>query len=200
MFRVLLQPLGALLCLSGAVFAVAGSGVWLDVPFIKQEKDGCGAASIAMVMQYWQRQDGGLRDVNSDPADIQRALYSSNARGIFASDMVGYFRKNHFRTYTFRGEWSDLKENLARGRPLIVALKPRSGAALHYVVVAGMEWEQNVILLNDAAQRKLLKMNGAAFVKEWSAMDDWTLLAMPEPQEQASLQFGPLRTKQSLLE
>jgi len=26
--------------------------VWLDVPFVKQEKDGCGAASIAMVMQY----------------------------------------------------------------------------------------------------------------------------------------------------
>ena len=33
-------------------------GVWLDVPFVKQEKDGCGAASIAMVMQYWQAQQG----------------------------------------------------------------------------------------------------------------------------------------------
>ena len=34
------------------------SGVWLDVPFVKQEKNGCGAASIAMVMQFWQRQQG----------------------------------------------------------------------------------------------------------------------------------------------
>ena len=34
------------------------AGVWLDVPFVKQEKDGCGAASIAMVMQYWQAQQG----------------------------------------------------------------------------------------------------------------------------------------------
>src|ERR1043165_5812507 len=34
------------------------SGVWLDVPFIKQEKDGCGAASIAMVMQYWLKTRG----------------------------------------------------------------------------------------------------------------------------------------------
>jgi len=37
------------------VFAGEQTAVWLDVPFVKQEKNGCGAASIAMVMQYWQR-------------------------------------------------------------------------------------------------------------------------------------------------
>ena len=29
------------------------SGIWLDVPFVPQEKNGCGAAVIAMVMDYW---------------------------------------------------------------------------------------------------------------------------------------------------
>ncbi len=38
----------------GSLLAADLPGVWLDVPFVKQEKDGCGAASIAMVMQYWQ--------------------------------------------------------------------------------------------------------------------------------------------------
>ena len=51
-------------------------GVWLDVPFVRQEKDGCGAASIAMVMQYWQRQRA-VAGASSDAAQIQHALYSS---------------------------------------------------------------------------------------------------------------------------
>jgi uncharacterized protein YvpB len=170
-----------MLCLCSAVFGVAGSGVWLDVPFIKQEKDGCGAASIAMVMQYWQRQPGAMQDGGSDAGDIQRALYSSKAHGIYASDIADYFRKHHFRAYTFRGDWNNLKENLAKGRPLIVALRPLPGElALHYVVVVGVDWGEDVILVNDAARRKLLKLDHASFIKEWKAVDNWTLLAVPE--------------------
>jgi len=37
--------------LTAVRFAADPSGIWLDVPFVKQEKDGCGAASIAMVIQ-----------------------------------------------------------------------------------------------------------------------------------------------------
>ena len=39
--------------LSGAV--AAGAGLWLDVPFVRQQANGCGAACISMVMQYWLR-------------------------------------------------------------------------------------------------------------------------------------------------
>jgi ABC-type bacteriocin/lantibiotic exporter with double-glycine peptidase domain len=170
---------GLFLCLA---LAAQGSGVWLDVPFIKQEKNGCGAASIAMIMQYWQRQPGGNQHGDSDPADIQRALYSGEARGIFASDMERYFREHRFRTYAFRGQWDDLKQHLAKGRPLIVALRPLPAeTSLHYVVVVGVDWKQNVVLVNDPAQRKLLKVDRASFVKEWDAVDNWTLLALPQP-------------------
>lgn len=165
----------------GVVLAAQGSGVWLDVPFIKQEKNGCGAASIAMVMRYWQSQPGGTPEGGSNPADIQRALYSSQARGIYARDMERYFQDHGFRTYTFRGQWNDLKQHLEKGRPLIVALKPHRGeTALHYVVVAGVDWEQNLVLVNDAAQRKLLKVARASFVREWNAVDNWTLLVLPK--------------------
>jgi len=171
----------AAVCVCGVALAAQGSGVWLDVPFIKQEKNGCGAATIAMVMQYWQKQPGGTPDAGSDPADIQRALYSSEGRGIYASDMERYFQNHHFRTYTFRGQWDDLKQHLEKGRPLIVAVKPLRGeTALHYLVVAGVDWEQNLVIVNDAAQRKLLKVDRASFVKEWNEVDDWTLLALPE--------------------
>jgi ABC-type bacteriocin/lantibiotic exporter with double-glycine peptidase domain len=180
MLRHLPQRLIVLLCLCGIVFA-ATPGIWLDVPFIKQEKQGCGAASIAMVMQYWQRQQGKPLDSSSDATQIQRILYSSQEHGTRAADLESYLQQHGFQTHTFAGEWNLLKQHLAKGRPLIVALKPSAlESSLHYVVVVGVEPDQDVVLLNDAAQRKLLKQERASFEKQWSAVGRWTLLALPK--------------------
>ena len=170
------------LCLCGLALATQTSGVWLDVPFIKQEKDGCGAASIAMVVQYWQKQQPESNIATADPVAIQRALYSSKAHGIYASDLEHYFHEHAFTTYAFQGTWDDLRQHLEKGRPLIVALKPLPAeASLHYVVVVGLDWRQNVVQVNDAAQRKLLKEDRNNFEKEWHAAGHWTLLALPQP-------------------
>ena len=169
-----------LLGVCGILPAADLPGVWLDVPFVKQEKDGCGAASIAMVMQYWQAQQGQSPNRASDATQIQRALYSAKAHGIYASDMERYFREQGFRTFTIRGEWEDLQQHLAKGRPLIVALKPAGGSALHYVVVTGVGAE--TVMVNDPAQRKLLQQDRSSFEQEWSAAGKWTLLALPQNQ------------------
>src|SRR5216684_2670567 len=155
-------------------------GVWLDVPFVKQEKDGCGAASIAMVMQYWQLQQGRSGNPTADAAQIQRALHSNAAHGIYASDMQRYFQQNGYVTFAFAGQWSDLKQHLEKGRPLITALKPGSIVPLHYVVVAGLDQERQLVLLNDPAQRKLLKEDRSSFEQEWTGAGRWTLLAVPK--------------------
>jgi predicted double-glycine peptidase len=171
----------AILCLGtcGVLSAASPHGAWLDVPFVKQEKGGCGAASIAMVMQYWQRQQNEPASQDSDVSQIQRALYSPRARGIYASDMERYFEEKGFRTFTIRGEWEDLEQQLGKGRPLIVALKP-VGGSLHYVVVAGLDGERALVMVNDPAQRKLLKEERSSFEREWSAAGKWTLLALPQ--------------------
>jgi uncharacterized protein YvpB len=182
MLRYLHITPALMLCLCN-VAAVAGpSGLWLDVPYVKQEKNGCGAASIAMVMQYWMLQQGRPQNPNADAIQIQRALYSGHARGIYASDLEGYLQQEGFHTFAFRGVWMDLKQQLEKGRPLIVALKPDSGnIALHYVVVAGLDWEQGLVMVNDPAQRKLLKQDRSRFERGWSAAGKWTLLALPRP-------------------
>jgi len=173
------QRLAALVCLCGFLASAQAGSLWLDVPFVKQEKEGCGAASIAMVMQYWRKKAGSLPD--SDAVAIQRALYSPQAHGIYASDMERYFQQQGFKTFTFTGTWEDFAQHLQKGRPLIVALKPLPHErGLHYVVVVGVDPSQDVILVNDAARRKLLKEDRASFVKEWSAAGKWTLLAVPE--------------------
>ena len=169
-----------LAALSGLVQAEDSGGVWLDVPFVKQEKDGCGAASIAMVMQYWQHQQSHPPIDRSDAAAIQRALYSGNAHGIYASDMERYFKENGFRTFTIRGEWGDLKQQLEKGRPLIAALQSVGADTLHYVVVTGLDGDQKVVMVNDPAQRKLLKLGRPSFERQWSATGKWTLLALPQ--------------------
>ena len=164
----------------GVLAAADGRGSWLDVPFVKQEKDGCGAASIAMVMQYWQQRQGLSGTANAGYHQIQNALLSRAAHGIYASGMVRYFQQNGFAAFTFTGRWDDLKHHLEKGRPLIVALNPGAHLPLHYVVVAGMDQDEHMVLLNDPAQRKLLKEDDSRFEQEWKAAGHWTLLAVPE--------------------
>ena len=163
-----------------AVATTVAAGVWLDVPFVRQEKDGCGAASIAMVMQYWQRQQNKAANDESDPKKIQQSLYSKQAHGIYASDAETYLRQHGFRTFAFQGKWDDLRQHLEKGRPLIVALKLNSGSALlHYVVAAGIDREPELVLVNDPAARKLLKQARSDFEREWKGAGNWTLLAIP---------------------
>src|SRR5207302_11009101 len=139
------------------------SALGLDVACRNRGKDACGAAGIALVMQYWLRQQGRAADSSADATHIQHVLYSSKAHGIDASEMEHYFQQSGFRTFTIRGEWEDLNEHLQKGRPLIVALKPGPGEDLHYVVVTGLDPSQGLVLMNDPAQRKLLKQDRSSF-------------------------------------
>lgn len=176
-FRTLLLMLG----LCTAASALAQSGSWLDVPFVPQQKDGCGAAVISMVMRYWRLQQGIPASPEAEPESILKALYAPSAHGIYASAMERYFQQNGFRTFAFSGQWDDFARELAKGRPLIAALKPDVSGSLHYVVVVGVDMEEQLVLLNDPARRKLLKEDRATFEQEWKATHNWTLLVVPQP-------------------
>ena len=169
----------AVLMLAGVPLA-EGAALFIDVPFVKQEKNGCGAASIAMVMQYWARQQSRVAPATADADAIQRELYSEQAHGILASAVEDYFRRNGYQVFVFAGEWQDLKDHMAKGRPILAALRPLgNGKELHYVVVVGVDEERHLVLVNDPAERKLLPFERAEFEKAWKATDHWTLLAVP---------------------
>jgi hypothetical protein len=148
-------------------------GIWIDVPFMEQDKNGCGSAVIWMIMKYW-----GTDDVPS-VIDMQRDLYSPEAGGIYARDMERYFQDHQFRTFAFKADWVDLETHLTERRPLIVCLEQNGrGVPLHYVVVAGVDSARQLVWLNDPAGRKLEAMSRAEFEERW--MDNWTLLALPQ--------------------
>lgn len=171
--------IAVLLCVS--VVAEEAPAIWLDVPYVKQHPEGCGAASIAMVMQYWFAQDGRPPDDRADSAYILRSLHSRVSHGIYASAMSQYLQGQGFRTFSFAGDWNMLQHHLLEGRPLIVALKPSAmDRTLHYVVVAGMDSQREFLLMNDPADRKLRKLDRATFEKQWGGARHWTLLALPQ--------------------
>ena len=99
--------------------------LWIDVPFVQQDKNGCGSAVIWMVMKYWKADDV------AEVAEIQQQLYSPRAGGIYAKDMAQYFESHGYRVFTFRGEWDDLSSHVAQGRPLIVCLERNSREIRH---------------------------------------------------------------------
>jgi ABC-type bacteriocin/lantibiotic exporter with double-glycine peptidase domain len=167
------------MCAAGVAGA---SGLWLDVPYIHQEKDGCGSASLAMVLRYWQSKNVPVTAERADPAKIQRDLYSAKPRGIFASEMEKYLRDSGFDVFAFGGEWSDLRSQVAKGRPLIAGLKPK-GAPAHYVVIVGVDPEDAAALVNDPERGRLLRIGRAEFEKAWRGTGNWTLLAVPHHAE-----------------
>ena len=156
------------------------AGVWLNVPFIKQSEEGCGSASIAMLLQYWAAHGTPVDARRDDAAAIQKQLYSRKAHGIFASDMEKYLKESGFRAFALDGAWNDLREHLTKGRPLIIGLRPGSTKGpLHYVVVTGMDWQRAAVFVNDPARGKLLRIERAELEKEWQATGNWMLLAVP---------------------
>lgn len=177
--RVIVAALALAGC--GAAWAASGASLWLDVPFVAQQKQGCGDAAVAMVMQYWQQKLHLPGETKGDVGAILRAL-PPGRHGVSATAMVSYFQQHNYRAFGYTGDWSEIEQEIAKGRPLIAALKPEGSAELHYVVVVGVDDPNQVVLLNDPAQRKLLKEARAQFEREWKATGNWTLLAVPNVQ------------------
>jgi hypothetical protein len=94
--------------------------------------------------------------------------------------LESYLGEHGFRAFAFRGAWDDLRHHLEKGRPLLVALRPSEGAPLHYVVVAGMDWNRGLVMVNDPAGRKLMKREQRSFEQQWQSAGNWTLLALPQ--------------------
>jgi len=158
----------------------SAESIRLDVPFVKQEKNGCGAASISMILQYWMREKENLDFKDVDAHAILQQLYSADQHGILGRVMERYLRDGGFRTFVFRAEWKDLIHHLNLGRPLIACLKENDAKIPnHFVVITGVE-EEGPVLINDPARRQFSKMARKEFLQNWGRTQNWTLLAVPQ--------------------
>ena len=160
-------------CAVGVLFAVflsAATPQPLAVPFIEQQKNGCGAATLAMVVHYW-------RGESPDPRAVYQRLYRPDVRGIRLADMKTYLEELGFHAFTVRGGWSEVERNLAKGRPMIVGLKTRRAGNMHFAVVIGAGGDH--VWLNDPTRRRAHRVSLDKFAKQWELADRWVLLAAP---------------------
>lgn len=162
--------LGVLLGALSLAAADAG-GPPLQVPFVRQMENGCGAASVAMVVRYW-----GL---DKPPDQIYRDLYQPEQKGILLADMKRYLEQSGFQAYTLRGEFNDLERHSAKGRPVIVALKKNRAQRLHFAVLLGVE--SGRVWLNDPTRKKATRVKREDFLRQWDAAERWMLVAAPRP-------------------
>lgn len=176
------------LCVGAVLWAGAGlvcgaqpPALWIDVPFVAQPRDGCGSASISMVMRYWANKEGQPSPPFAAVASIQSQLFSPKLGGISSSAMEDYFRKSGYRVFAFQGHWADLAHHIQLGRPLVVGLQASGPLGpLHYVVVVGIDPARGFLFVNDPARQKMLRVSRQGFESEWSHTHNWTLLALPQ--------------------
>lgn len=153
---------------------------WLDVPFVQQAKAGCGAAAVAMIVQYWARQQPGLvpAEIVVETEQINKLLPPTSAKGIQGQALKAYLAERGFSVFLFNGELQDLVHHFEKGRPVVVclALSGRRGP-LHYAVVVGVD--QNSVRLHDPARGKLVREEREHFLSAWEATGRWAMLAVP---------------------
>jgi ABC-type bacteriocin/lantibiotic exporter with double-glycine peptidase domain len=149
----------------------------LDVPFVAQSKDTCGAAALAMVMAYW-----GVPGAHDD---IAAELLEPDLHGILGSRLAAFARARGFEALAYAGDAAHLRAFLGKGRPLIVALSAPK-RRFHNVVVVGFDAARDAWLVNDPAVGAARPMARREFERRWAAADHWTLLVLPRAAPLAS--------------
>ncbi|MFI5183944.1 MAG: C39 family peptidase [Vicinamibacteria bacterium] len=155
--------------MTALLVAILSAGA-LPVPFVPQEKDTCAAASLAMVLRYWNL------DVNQD--DIAKALLQPELHGILGSRLEAFARERGLTAIAYAGDLAQLRDYVGKGRPLIVAWK-MGRDRFHNVVVVGSDDATGRVLVNDPAEGAARPVEGALFERRWAGAGHWTLLVLP---------------------
>ncbi|HXY38497.1 MAG TPA: papain-like cysteine protease family protein, partial [Vicinamibacteria bacterium] len=152
--------------LSLALLAAAA----LQVPFVPQQKDTCGAAALAMVLRYYGQ------PVSHDAIAAQ--LVEPELRGIRGSRLEAFARERGMLAIAFAGDLDLARQHLAKGRPLIVALAA-GGGQYHDVVLIGLDDERHRATVNDPALGPGREVGERELDRRWEKTSRWTLLVQP---------------------
>ena len=151
----------------------AGHGQLITgVPFIAQEAFQCGPAALAMVLQYY-----GAR---VDQDEIAREIYLPSIRGTLNLDLEFYARRRGFQARAFQGTLARARDELRRGRPLIV-FQDLGFAAYpvpHFAVLLGYDDRAGVVVLHSGTNPYRV-VSYTEFEASWARRRGWTLLITP---------------------
>ncbi len=139
----------------------------LPVPFIPQQKDGCGAAALAMVLRYL--------DLPGDHREIAARLQEPSLHGIRGSRLATFAQEQGLVAIPYAGDMQNIRAYLAKGRPLIVAWGLGRGR-FHNVVVLGLDDANGDVIVHDPARGAHRRVPRQTFEKRWKEAGHWTLV------------------------
>lgn len=140
----------------------------LDVPFVPQVEDTCGAAALAMVLRFW----GHEASHDALAAELQ----ARELKGVAGSRLAEAARTRGLGAVAYRGDADQLRESVGKGRPLIVAWDMGRGR-FHDVVVIGFDGDD--VVVHDPARGASRTVKAHTFEDRWAGAGHWTLLMMP---------------------
>ncbi len=139
------------------------------VPFIAQEEFQCGPAALAMVLRFY--------GAAVDHDEIAREIYLPSIRGTLNLDLEFYARRRGFQARAFQGTLDRVRDELRRGRPLIVFqdLGLPGYPVPHFAVLLGYDDRAGVVVLHSGTTPYRVA-SYAAFEASWARRRNWTLL------------------------
>jgi tetratricopeptide (TPR) repeat protein len=165
------------------------------VPFEKWlERNYCGPACLAMVLNYWDETRSFSQQKITDE------IYDSESQVTYNSELVLYPRTKGFDSYSFQGNLRILKDVVGSGIPVIVLTKiiKQIGKG-HYRVVIGFDDDEDQIIFHDPYFGDRTAMTSKNFMKAWELgkgrnQSRWMMAVVPgqSPFPFPSLQSDPL--------
>jgi tetratricopeptide (TPR) repeat protein len=165
------------------------------VPFEKWlERNYCGPACLAMVLNYWDETRSFSQQKITDE------IYDSESQVTYNSELVLYPRTKGFDSYSFQGNLRILKDVVGRGIPVIVLTKiiKQIGKG-HYRVVIGFDDDEGQIIFHDPYFGDRTAMTSKNFMKAWDLgkgrnQSRWMMAVVPgqSPFPFPALQSDPL--------
>ncbi|HYJ34328.1 MAG TPA: C39 family peptidase [Candidatus Binatia bacterium] len=140
----------------------------LDVPYVPQSERLCGGAALAMVLRYWGDPRARAEDFAS--------LVLPGENGIRGDSLVAAARARGCPVFPMQATAADLRDHLARGRP-VIALLDTGTPVRHYVVLLAAT--PTGVILHDPAVGPFQTRSAQDFDKAWNAAGRWALLVLP---------------------
>jgi ABC-type bacteriocin/lantibiotic exporter with double-glycine peptidase domain len=128
------------------------------VPFVKQDREQCGPASLASVFSYY--------GFSIHPDLIRDSTYTPKLKGALITDLENFSRRYGFQTEAGQGSVEQLKELIHQKKPVIVLVDLGSWGTSkpHYLVLFGYN-QEGFIAHNGETPSQLYEY--ADFRKRW---------------------------------
>ena len=154
----------------GGADAVSGTALLrLPVPVIRQQKERCGPAALAMVLRYYGAAPSAV-------AEADRA-YDHALHGTLITDLAAAARRGGYAAEIGTLTSDALVALLARGVPPILLFQSGAGPLErgHYGVIVGFDPARERFAMNDGGG-STHELSRASLEKRWSGSDHHALI------------------------